>query len=114
MSEDPAETVRRFDAAFNRHDLAALADLISEDCVFESTVPPDGQRVVGRAAVLEAWGQVMADAVDVRFDVEEMFTSGDRVVVLWRYSWSEAHVRGVDVMRVRNGQVAESFAYVKG
>lgn len=114
MSEDPAETVRRFDAAFNRHDLAALSDLITEDCVFESTDPPDGQRVTGRAAVMEAWGKVFADASDVRFDVEEMITAGDRVVVLWCYSWADGHVRGVDVMRVRDGRVAESFAYVKG
>jgi len=114
MTEDPAETVRRFDAAFNRHDLTALADLITDDCVFEDTHPPDGRRTVGRAAVLEAWRQVMAAATDVRFDVEEMITSGDRVFVLWRYSWAEGHVRGVDVMRVRDGRVAESFAYVKG
>lgn len=114
MSEEPAEIVRRFDAAFNRHDLTALADLITEDCVFESTHPPDGRRVVGREAVLEAWRQVMADATDVHFDVEEMITAGDRVVVLWRYSWADGHVRGVDVMRVRDGRVAESFAYVKG
>ena len=49
MSEDPAETVRRFDEAFNRHDLSALADLITEDCVFESTTPPDGQRQVAES-----------------------------------------------------------------
>ena len=79
----------------------------------ENTHPPDGQRIVGLAAVLEAWGQVMADATDVHFDVEEMITSGDRVVVLWSYSWSDGHVRGVDIMRVRDGRVAESFAYVK-
>jgi ketosteroid isomerase-like protein len=99
MTEDPAETVRKFDAAFNRHDLTALADLITDDIVFEDTHPPDGRRIVGRAAVLEAWGQVMADATDVRFDVEEMIASGDRVFVLWRYNWAEGHVRGVDVMR---------------
>jgi ketosteroid isomerase-like protein len=115
MAEEPAEVVRRFDAAFNRHDLSALADLITEDCVFESTRPPDGERIVGRAAVLEAWAQVMAEASGVRFEVEEMITADDRVVVPWRYSWADdGHVRGVDVMRVRGGQVAESFAYVKG
>jgi len=51
---------------------------------------------------------------EVHFDVEAMITSGDRVFVLWRYSWADGHVRGADVMRVRDGQVAESFAYVKG
>jgi len=50
---------------------------------------------------------------EVHFDVEAMITSGDRVFVLWRYSWADGHVRGADVMRVRDGQVAESFAYVK-
>jgi hypothetical protein len=46
--------------------------------------------------------------------MEEMFGSGDRVIVRWLYSWADGHVRGVDVLRVRAGQVAESLAYVKG
>ena len=50
---------------------------------------------------------------EVHFDVEAMITSGDQVFVLWLYSWADGHVRGADVMRVRDGQVAESFAYVK-
>jgi hypothetical protein len=32
----------------------------------------------------------------------------------WRYDWGDGHVRGVDVIRVRDGQIAESLAYVKG
>ena len=37
----------------------------------------------------------------------------------WLYSWDNddgttAHIRGVDVIRVRDGKVAEKFAYVKG
>jgi hypothetical protein len=38
----------------------------------------------------------------------------DRALVLWRYDWVDGHVRGVDVMRVRDGKVVETFAYVKG
>ncbi len=110
----PAETVRLFDEAFNRHDLQSLADLITDDCVFEDTTPPDGRRLVGRAAVLEAWEKVMTGASAVRFTVEEIVTVGDRGFVLWRYSWDGGHVRGVDVMRVRGNRVSESFAYVKG
>jgi ketosteroid isomerase-like protein len=110
----PAETVRLFDEAFNRHDLEALGDLITDDCVFEDTTPPDGRRLEGRQSVLAAWGEVMASGSDVNFGIEEMVTAGDRVFVLWRYSWGDGHVRGVDVMRVRGDRVAESFAYVKG
>ena len=42
---------------------------------------------------------------------------GDRCVVRWLYRWGTdeaAHVRGVDVFRVREGHVVEKLAYVKG
>jgi len=52
------------------------------------------------------------------FDTEEIFAAGDRCVVRWVYSWvregKRGHVRGVDVFRVRDGQVAEKLSYVKG
>ena len=35
-------------------------------------------------------------------------------MVRWRYDWREGHVRGVDIVRVRDGRLAESLAYVKG
>jgi ketosteroid isomerase-like protein len=110
---DPVETVRLFDEAVNRHDIDALGELITDDCIFEDTSPPDGRRTVGRDAVLQVWREVMGSS-DVHFDIEDTVAAGDRVFVLWRYSWGDGHVRGVDVMRVRGDQVAESFAYVKG
>jgi hypothetical protein len=43
----------------------------------------------------------------------------DRCIVQWRFTWknddgTEGAVRGVDVLRVRDGKVAEKLAYVKG
>jgi hypothetical protein len=37
-------------------------------------------------------------------------------VVRWIFRWDDqgGHVRGLDVMKVRDGKVAEKFAYVKG
>jgi hypothetical protein len=40
-------------------------------------------------------------------------------VVRWRYAWGAldgdgGHVRGVDVMRFRDGLVCEKYSYVKG
>jgi ketosteroid isomerase-like protein len=107
-------TVERFHEAFIRHDIAALAQLITEDCVFEDTAPPDGVQYVGRDAVLEAWRGFFAQSAEAHFDVEEIITAGDRVVVPWRYRWAGGHVRGVDLMLVHDGRVAESLAYVKG
>jgi hypothetical protein len=48
-----------------------------------------------------------------------MIIAGDRGVVCWRYTWQAADgktdtIRGVDVLRVRDGRVVEKLAYVKG
>jgi ketosteroid isomerase-like protein len=106
----------RFTAALNSRDLDSVVALVTEDIVFESTSPPlDGVRYDGREAVRQVWGQMLAATPQARFLVEEQFSDGsDRAVVRWRYEWGDGHVRGVDIIRVRNGQLAESLAYVKG
>ena len=106
----------RFTTAINAHDLDAVLALVTEDIVFESTSPPpDGARYEGRAAVAQAWGDLLASTPKARFAVEEQFSDGSqRAVVRWRYNWGDGHVRGVDIIRVRDGQLAESLAYVKG
>jgi ketosteroid isomerase-like protein len=115
MDDEARETIMRFHEALNRRDLDALADLITADCVFEATSPaPDGTRHVGRQAVLDACRDFFAGSPATHFDVEEVFGAGDRVIVRWLYTWADGHVRGVDVLRVRAGQVAETLAYVKG
>ena len=68
----------------------------------------------GRAAVLEAWRQLFADSPDARFDSEELTAFADRAVLRCRYQWHNCHVRGVDLLKVRDGRVAEKLAYVEG
>jgi ketosteroid isomerase-like protein len=106
----------RFTAAINAHDLEMVLALVTDDIVFESTAPPpDGARYQGRAAVAQVWGDLLASSPRARFAVEEQFSDGsERAVVRWRYDWGEGHVRGVDIVRVRDGRLAESLAYVKG
>ena len=114
MSEETRAAIQLFHEAFNTHDIAALADCITDDCLFEDTTPPDGGRHVGQEAVLAAFEDFFTGSPNAHFDVEELITAGDRALVLWRYSWADGHVRGADVIRVRDGRVAESLAYVKG
>jgi ketosteroid isomerase-like protein len=112
--DDAAEVVRRFNAAWGDHDLAATLALTSDDCVFEATSPaPDGDRHVGHAAVSAAWKPIFDDLAS-RFTVEDSFSAGDRVVQCWRYDWGDGHVRGVDLFTVKDGKVTEKLAYVKG
>jgi ketosteroid isomerase-like protein len=111
---EPIEVVERFGAAWADHALDAALELVTDDCVFDATGPaPDGKCHVGRPAIRLAWEGIFSDASS-RFEPEETFAAGDRVVQLWRYSWDGGHVRGVDVFRVREGKVAEKFSYVKG
>jgi ketosteroid isomerase-like protein len=116
-TDDPVlDLMDRFTAALNSHDLDAVVALVTDDIVFESTSPPpDGTRYQGRDAVRHVWGEMLAATPQARFSVEEQFSDGSgRAVVRWRYDWADGHVRGVDIVRVRDGQLAESLAYVKG
>lgn len=114
MSDETRDVIQRFHDALNSHDLDALAPLVHENCVFETTDPPDGTRHVGQAEVLAACRQFFEQSPGAQFEMEEVLTFDDRALVLWRYAWGDGHVRGVDVMRVRDGKIVETFAYVKG
>lgn len=114
-SEETASVVRRFNNAFNSHDIDAVMALMTEDCIFENTLPaPDGSRLEGEVAVRAELGKFLASSPQARFDEEELIAFDDRCIVRWRYSWGEGHVRGVDVIRVRDGKLSEKLSYVKG
>ena len=111
---DPLKVVETFGAAWADHDLDAALALVSDDCVFDATGPaPDGTRHVGRDAIRAAWKPIFDDQAS-RFEEEETFAAGDRIVQRWRYSWNGGHVRGVDLVRVEAGLITEKFSYVKG
>ena len=122
MTDSPDATVAavdRFNDAFNRHDVDAVMAAMTDDCVFESTSPPSGQRYEGQDQVRAAWEEFFAASPTAHFDGEDVIATGDRCIVQWRYTWtnddgSTSALRGVDVLRVRDGKVAEKFAYVKG
>lgn len=111
-----ADVIARFNQAFERHDASLLENLIAEDCVMESVEPaPDGTRVVGRAANLAFWRN-LANNKDGAFAVEDVVVFGDRANVRWRYSFGPGlsqSVRGVTLMRLRDGLIVEALGYAK-
>src|SRR3954452_9168534 len=119
MSEHATRAaVDRFNDAINRHDVDGAMAEMTDDCVFENTVPPRGKRFEGADAVRAAWEQLFLESPTAHFDAEEIVVAGDRCVVRWLYSWTHGDapgsVRGVDVITVRDGKISEKLAYVKG
>jgi uncharacterized protein (TIGR03086 family) len=109
----------RFSAAFGNGDIDAIMSLMTDDCVFEATGPaPDGVRHEGADAVRAVWVDVFGTTPGAAFSEEDSFVCGDRGVLRWRFDWAgddgPGHVRGVDVLRFRDGKVCEKLSYVKG
>lgn len=125
FGRDPAwgphhAALARFSTAFGSGDVEAIMALMTDDCVFESTGPaPDGERREGAAAVRQVWEELFGGTREPAFTEEDSFVSGDRGVLRWRFEWVDddgapGHVRGVDVLRLRDGLVCEKLSYVKG
>ena len=111
--------IRRMEEAINRHDMDAFMALCTDDVVWETTTPPDGERFEGQAVVRAALEGFLRGSPEARFETEEAIALGDHASIRWRYTWKNAdgtsgHVRGVDLLLVRDGKIAETLAYVKG
>ncbi len=122
MSKLEASTrlVLEFNEAFNRHEVAGMMELMSDDCIFENTYPaPDGTVYSGKETVTQFWRNFFRESPQAHIEIEEIFGSGERCVMRWRYNWvdvegKQGHVRGVDIFRVREGSILEKLSYVKG
>jgi ketosteroid isomerase-like protein len=119
MKAQPSQTLQilqQFNQAFVQYDGSLLDNLIAEDCVMESVEPaPDGTRFEGRSACLEFWHKLAANR-DGAFTAEDIVAFGEYGFIRWRYRFGPGlsqSVRGVNVMRVRDGQIVEAMGYVK-
>lgn len=118
--EAAVRIVLAFNEAFNRHDVAGMMQLISDDCLFENTYPaPDGAVYAGKEANTQFWQTFFRESPHAHIEIEEIFGLGMRCVMRWRYDWvdgagKKGHVRGVDIFQVKNGVIYEKLSYVKG
>ena len=105
----------RFNDVFQQHDPSALEQLVADDCVIENTQPaPDGSRHVGRSACIQLWSSI-ASATDIQFELEGVEVFDQRATIYWRLlRTGGTALRGVNLMRVRDGQIVEARGYVKG
>jgi ketosteroid isomerase-like protein len=106
MSAD-AERLARLEAildGFNAHDVDAIMEHFTDDCVFETPRGPEpfGSRLVGREAVRGGFAARFDGIPDVRYESHGDFVSGDRGVSEWTISGrtrdgERVEVRGCDL-----------------
>ena len=118
--ESAIRLVLEFNEAFNRQDVEGMMQLLSDDCVFESTNPaPNGMVYVGKEALSEFWKEFFTESPNAHNEVEEIFGFGERCILRFEYSWMDersekGHVRGVNLFRVRGGLINEILSDIKG
>jgi predicted SnoaL-like aldol condensation-catalyzing enzyme len=118
--ESGMRLVLDFNEAFNRHDVAGMMLLTSDDCKFENTAPgPDGTVYSGKEAIAQFWQEFFQESPQAHIEIEDISSLGARCIMRWRYDWVDAtgkkgHVRGVDLFQVKGGLISEKLSYVKG
>lgn len=118
--ESGARALLAFSEAFNRHDVAGMMRLVTDDCLYEHAIPaPEGTTYVGKEAIAHFWQEFFQASPRAHVTVEEVFGLGLRCVMRWRYEWVDGagnggHVRGTSLIQVKGGLISEMFAYVKG
>jgi limonene-1,2-epoxide hydrolase len=118
--ESAIRVVLEFNEAFNRHDVAGMMRLMSDDCIFENNEPaPDGAVYLGKEAATQFWLDFFHESPHARSEIEEIFGIGMRCIMRWRYDWVDAagekgHLRGMDIFQVENGFICKKLSYVKG
>lgn len=110
------EVMDRYNQAFRVHDATLLEDLIADDCVIEDTSPaPAGVRHEGGRACLARWS-ALAGNHDLNFSPEPAEVLGDLAVAPWILRWGTGEndwIRGVNLIRVRDGRIVGARGYVK-
>src|SRR5262249_42866166 len=109
---DTRTVIDQYNSAFLERAPERLVDRIAEDCVMEGTGPaPNGNLWTGYEECLVGW-QGLASDPSIQFEVEHVDVDDDRAVVRWRVTGAENY-RGVNLMRVRNGKIAEPLGYAR-
>jgi steroid delta-isomerase-like uncharacterized protein len=112
--------VLAFNEAFNRHDVARMMALMSEDCVYEHNAPaPDGTQYLGKESISQFWQDFFRDSPEAHIEIEEIFGLGMHCIMRWRCDWEDepgkkGHIRGVDIFKLKDGLICEQLSYVKG
>ena len=110
----------RFADAWNRHDIDALMEMMTDDCVFEASAGPQiaGQRSQGNAAVRAAFAAVFDAFPDAHWADPRHFVAGSRGVSEWTFTGTQkdgrrVEVNGCDLFTFSGGKIAVKNSFRK-
>ena len=114
------ETLRRLVGAFNAHDLDAVMEFFTDDCVLEMPRGPDpwGRRLVGRERVRDGLESRFTGIPDVHYGEDRHWVAGDRGCSEWLLTGTTAsgesiEVRGCDLFEFRDDKIVRKDSYWK-
>jgi ketosteroid isomerase-like protein len=118
--DEAMRVLKAITTAFDQHDLDGIMTHFADDAVFEGPrgTDPWGSRVVGRAAIREAFAARFAGIPDIRYGEDGHFVDGERGASEWTLSGTTTEgnrieVRGCDLWTLRDGMVVKKDSYWK-
>jgi ketosteroid isomerase-like protein len=119
--EELKKALRRWNQAWDRHDLEGVMELFHEDILFENWT---GGKAQGKEALRQAWKPWFSNHGGFRFNEEDTFIDPDQQKVLyqWQLDWPSGEKayrgqpekrRGVDVIHFKDGKIIRKETYSK-
>lgn len=118
---DGEEFIRRFNAVWQNHDVDGIADMFTDDAVFEASfgTEPYGERAVGKDAATRLAASVFERIPDVRFQEVRHTVTPDFAVIESVQSGTPKdgepfEVQIADLLTLRGGKITAKRTYRKG
>jgi len=110
----------KYNEAFNSHDVEALVELVTADCILESSGPPPrGTTYSGKSELTQFWREFFEASPGTRIELEDVSSLGFKCIMRWHYDFPEkreesVNLRGVDILELKQGLICKIWSYVKG
>ncbi len=117
---DGDDFARRFSALWQNHDIDGIAEMFTEDAIFEASFGPEihGERAIGRDAAVRLAASVFERIPDVRFEEIRRYVTPEFAVIESVQAGTptdgapfETHI--VDLLTLRDGKIAAKRTYRK-
>ena len=114
------DLLRRHAEAWNAHDADALLELMTDDCIYDTSagVEAHGTRHMSHEDLKPAFEATWTTFADAAWDEAEHFVAGDRGFSSWVFRGTRpdgvrVEVKGLDVLHVRDGKICWKDTYRK-